>query len=192
MFNKELRTIFNTPISSAGKFLSDLGISPNILTGLVLTSGLAGAFFISQGKFLLAAAFVLVSGLLDIMDGAVSRYRQKNETFGYLFDGACDKFTEFSWYVALPLYDSAYYLPCLLAAGLTLFSSYITERALTKGGRFFAGAIDRADRLVLIFIGLLFPNYLEIIIYFIAGISFFTGWHRLFKNYLFLNDKVRP
>jgi phosphatidylglycerophosphate synthase len=69
-------------------------LSPNFVTSLSLVSGtIAGVCFYYE--YLLTAAFLLLlSGLLDLMDGEIARISGNTTKFGAVFDWIADKWVD--------------------------------------------------------------------------------------------------
>jgi phosphatidylglycerophosphate synthase len=101
-----------------GRRLAALGISANqvTLSGMVL--GLAAAVCIWQGYDLPALGLVIISRLLDGLDGAIARASQGSDLGGYL-DILCD----FVFYIAVPV-AFGFRDPANLPAALVLTGSF--------------------------------------------------------------------
>jgi phosphatidylglycerophosphate synthase len=98
VFDARLRPLIDPPLNAMGRGLARAGISANQVTLAGLAIGLGGAVAIAERHFWLALALVIVSRLLDGLDGAVARARGKTDFGGYL-DIVCD----FAFYVAVPV-----------------------------------------------------------------------------------------
>ena len=187
MLSDQLRQAFSGLTTKSGKFLGRLGISANFVTFLVLVTGILAAYFICLGKFNLAILFVIVSGILDGLDGAVAKANNKETKFGGLFDSTTDKLTEILIYIALGVYNSALWLPASLAISFFMLSSYISKHAKASGGKSQGGFLERKERIVLIVLSLFFINYAHYVLWFIAACSLFTAGQRFYKNYKILS-----
>jgi phosphatidylglycerophosphate synthase len=188
MFSDQLRKVFSVATTKAGKFIGDLGVHANFVTLLVLLTGVIAAYYIYIGAFYLAIFFVLLSGILDGLDGAVAKANNNETKFGGVLDSTTDKITEILIYVALGLYNPSLWLSAALAISFFMLSSYISERARTAGGRSGGGLLERKERLVLIILGLIITNWTVYILYLIALLSFFTAGQRFLRNYKILNQ----
>ncbi|MFA5013697.1 MAG: CDP-alcohol phosphatidyltransferase family protein [Candidatus Paceibacterota bacterium] len=187
MFSDELRKLFSNITTGAGKFIGSLGISANFVTFLVLITGIIAAYYIYMGVFYLAIIFVLVSGILDGLDGAVAKAMKKETKFGGLFDSTTDKLTEILIYIALGLYNPQLWLPASLAISFFMLSSYISKHAKASGGKSQGGLLERKERIILIVLGLFFIKYVHIVLWIIAVASLFTASQRFAKNYKILS-----
>lgn len=188
MFTENLREKFKGVSYFIGTTLGKTGLSPNFFTFFILVFGFIGAYFIYRGSFELAILFILLSGLMDFIDGAVAKVNKKQTKFGALFDSVSDKISEISWYLAFGLFNPQLWLASFLASSTFMLSSYISKHAKAEGGKSGGGIMERKERLTLIVLGLLFPKYLPFILYVIAFFSFLTCWQRFFKNYKILRN----
>lgn len=162
----------------AGRWLGRHGISANALTyaslGLAILSGIAAAY----GHVVLAGAFVIASGLCDMLDGVVARATGTANPYGALLDSTVDRLTD-----GLPLLGVmvAYGEEGLLASipGLALLGgfavSYIRARAESLGAKLPALFMRRPERVVLLAASLLLAGLLPGRVVFapllLAGIS---------------------
>lgn len=186
MFTEDLREIFKGISNKIGEILGRTGPSPNFFTLLVLVFGFITAYFIYLGSFIWAIVFILISGIMDFIDGAVAKVNKKETKFGALFDSTVDKTSEIAFYIALGLYNPELWLGASLTIAFFMLSSYISERANALGGRGGGGIMERKERLILIIFGLLFISYMSYILYVIAFFSLITCLQRFFRNYKIL------
>ncbi len=120
MFDAKIRPLIDPPLNAAGRALARIGLSANAITLLGLGFGLGAGYAIIFDQYGWALALVVISRLLDGLDGAVARATQKTAFGGYL-DIVCD----FIFYVSIPLAfgiaDPANLLPALaLVAAFTI------------------------------------------------------------------------
>ncbi len=98
MLDRHLRPLIDPPLDRLGRQLAAAGASANGVTLAGLAAGLAAAAAVAAGAFLLALALIIVSRLLDGLDGAVARARGTSDFGGYL-----DITADFLFYGAVPL-----------------------------------------------------------------------------------------
>jgi len=140
--------------------LSQSGIKPNALTSISLVPSIAAAYFIGTGHFLLGGALVLVSGLLDLLDGALARFTKQTTKFGAILDSTVDRVSEAAifcglliWYVPKgATLEAAAIFAALIGSFLV---SYIRARAEGLGLECRVGLFTRAERVIVLAIGLL-------------------------------------
>ncbi|MCX6760976.1 MAG: CDP-alcohol phosphatidyltransferase family protein, partial [Candidatus Nealsonbacteria bacterium] len=82
MLTEQLRNFSSGTTTTIGKTLGKTGLSPNFFTFLVLVFGIISAYFIYLGSFQWAVLFIILSGLLDGIDGAVAKANNKETKFG--------------------------------------------------------------------------------------------------------------
>lgn len=186
MLTDELRSSSSNLTNSIGKALGGIGVSANMVTFLVLVSGFTAAYYMYLGLFNSAIVLVLISGLLDGIDGAVAKANKTETKFGALFDSVTDKITEISWYVALGFLNPQFWAPASMAIGFFMLSSYISKHSKAVGGKSGGGIMERKERLVLIILGLIYVNWMIYILYAIAFFSLITCLQRFYKNYKIL------
>jgi len=188
MLTDQLRNLVSGLTNRIGKIICGMGISANFVTFLALISGFIAAYFIYLGSFCWAVFVIVISGLLDGIDGAVAKANKKETKFGALFDSVSDKATEISWYLALGLFNPKLWLGVSLAIATFMLSSYISKHAKAVGGKSGGGIMERKERLILIIIGLLVTDWMIYILYLIAFLSFLTCLQRFYKNYKILKE----
>jgi archaetidylinositol phosphate synthase len=188
MLSDQIRKSFSGLTDGAGKLIGSFGISANFVTFLVLVTGIIAAYYIYIGAFYLAILFVLISGVLDGLDGAVAKAMKKETKFGGLFDSTTDKLTEILIYISLGLYNPVLWLPASLAISFFMLSSYISKHAKASGGKSQGGLLERKERIILIVLGLFFIHYMNVVLWIIATASLFTGLQRFAKNYKILSQ----
>jgi CDP-diacylglycerol--glycerol-3-phosphate 3-phosphatidyltransferase len=133
-------------------------ISPDMLTALSLVMSFAAAGFAAYGRFVLAAALLLLGGCLDLLDGAVARLTNQASRWGALLDSSVDRVAD-----ALPLAGLVlYYSPNRLAMALPLLSivssftiSYVRARSESLGETLPQTFMRRAERMLLLVVALL-------------------------------------
>lgn len=148
---------------------SRLGLHPNTWTILALIMAIAG--FISLCVHELFAGIILfgLSGLLDMVDGAVARATGLVSATGAFIDGVLDRYVEFLLIFGLMIYlgDGLYFIVplkfwfMLLVFGSIMTSfvrAYADHRGLVKDEKVISGMgglLERAERLILIYLGMI-------------------------------------
>ncbi|WAI01254.1 CDP-alcohol phosphatidyltransferase family protein [Methanogenium organophilum] len=70
------------------------GITPNQLTLLAIVSGIGCAALYANRMFIAGSMMLLISGILDLIDGGVARINNKSSGFGAVFDWIADKYID--------------------------------------------------------------------------------------------------
>jgi len=138
------------------------GITPNAITSASLVLSIAAAYFIGTSHFPLGGALVLVSGLFDLLDGALARFTKQTTRFGAILDSTVDRVSEAAifcgllvWYMHMPkgaVLEAVVIFAALIGSFLV---SYIRARAEGLGLECRVGLFTRAERVIVLAIGLL-------------------------------------
>ncbi len=163
-------------------------ISPNAITWLGFLLSLGAGILIVRGQLFAAGWVVLLAGFWDILDGALARYTNKQTRFGGILDSTLDRLSEGVILLAiLTLYaGKAPPLHIILIGAVLLGSllvSYIRARAETEGLECEVGLFTRAERVIVLALGLLLSqlaNALVIALAVLGVLSFATVGQRLF------------
>jgi archaetidylinositol phosphate synthase len=100
---------------------------------------------------LVAAALVILHGLLDLVDGAIARAYHKTSRLGDFLDHVADRLADTILLAALAFSPWCDVRVGLWAIAATLLTSYLGTQAQALGaGRMYSGFLARADRLVLL------------------------------------------
>ncbi|MDI9632557.1 MAG: CDP-alcohol phosphatidyltransferase family protein [Methanolinea sp.] len=127
------------------------GVSPNTLTVLSLfTAALAGASY-WLGNVLAGTVFVAFNALFDGLDGALARAEKKESIRGDFLDHVIDRYSDIFIITGIFAGGAAGWEVGVLALTGVLMSSYLGTQSQAVGmGRYYGGALGRADRLVMI------------------------------------------
>jgi CDP-diacylglycerol--glycerol-3-phosphate 3-phosphatidyltransferase len=140
--------------------VSKSGITPNVLTLINLALNIVAAYIIATSHFLIGGVLVLVSGLFDLLDGALARFTKQSTKFGAILDSTVDRISEAAilcglliWYIPR---GSSLEIVLIFAALIGSFLvSYIRARAEGVGWQCQVGLFTRAERVIVLVIGLL-------------------------------------
>ncbi len=152
-----------SPREPIARILYRLGVSADALTFLGLLAAFAAGALAYQGRLPEAGAMVLVSGVLDMLDGAVARLSGKASVFGGILDSTLDRYGDGFVLGGVLFYCFHEGKPgfALLAASALLGSfsiSYARARAECEMDSCRVGYWERAERIVYIALGLLLNN----------------------------------
>ena len=172
----------------AVRLLAKTPIVPNVITwfGFALTVGAAA--LIIKGHLFAAGLVVLIAGFFDILDGALARSTNRVTQFGAVLDSTLDRLSEAVLLLGILLfYISGGFIIGILLAGIALpvsfLVSYIRARAEALGLECQVGLFTRAERVVVLVLGLLLSQidyvFLVIALVVIVVFSFITVSQRL-------------
>lgn len=128
--SNRLVLVWLTVVHAVAGPLARAGVSPNLLTTLGLgVSVVAVAPAAAGGHWVLVAAvLVLLSGLMDNLDGAVAAMTDRATAWGYVWDSVADRLADVAYLVALWLIGAPAWL-CITAGVLTVVQEYARARA---------------------------------------------------------------
>ena len=162
-------------------------LTPNAISWLGFIITLGAAALIITGHPFAAGWVVLVAGFFDILDGALARRIGQATPFGAVLDSTLDRLSEAVILLAiLAVYAIQPSITGVLLVGAALIGSllvsYIRARVEAVGLECKVGLFTRAERVVVLALGLLlshFTNALVIALAIIVVFSFFTAGQRL-------------
>jgi len=176
------------------RILSKSGITPNALTLINLALNIVAAYVIATGRFLIGGVLILGAGLLDLLDGALARFSKRTTKFGAVLDSTVDRISEAAtlcglliWYV--PQEGATLEIVLILAVLIGSFLvSYIRARAEGLGWQCQVGLFTRAERVIVLAIGLLI-NQTFVALCILAVFVFVTVLQRLV--YVWKQEKTK-
>jgi CDP-diacylglycerol--glycerol-3-phosphate 3-phosphatidyltransferase len=181
---------FEVPIA---KILIKLRFSPNLITLIGLALAIVSGFLISdttiQNHFVYAAIILLMSGILDLFDGAVARLTNNVTQLGAFIDSFSDRIGEIAVFLGITIYfglnDNLVGSSLTLAAlGGSLTVSYIRARAEALKIKCETGLVARPERIILLFIGILAANWWPPMLTIVMGILTVTTIITSFQRFL--------
>ncbi|MBM3172428.1 MAG: CDP-alcohol phosphatidyltransferase family protein [Chloroflexi bacterium] len=165
--------------------LSKSPVTPDALTWIGLAINIIAAWVIATGRLIIGGILVLgVAGLFDILDGALARFTKKTTIFGGLLDSTFDRLSEAAIFIGLlilyaPTGDALMVAMIFLAMVGSFVTSYIRARAEGLGLACSIGLFTRAERVIILCLGLFFDQIL-IALAILVVLSFVTVGQRLF------------
>lgn len=139
-----------------------IGFTPNIMTFLGLISAtLSGILYATRQPPYIAASLYIISGLFDILDGALAHRFNKATSFGEILDSVIDRYGD-----VIVLFGVMYGGLCDVWWGIgaisgSVFVSYVRAKGESLGIKMSSvGIAERAERILIICIA----SYLEVIV----------------------------
>lgn len=190
MVLNQVRARIQPVVNSIGKNLGRVGVTPNMLTAAgFAVAVLAGLFFaVRPTQTYLAGLAIIISGIFDVLDGAVARATNMISTIGSLNDSTLDRVAEISLYGGI-IYAGYSISPVLvlLTLGFSLLVSYVRAKGESLGVTLSGiGIGERAERLIVLVIFAL-VGYVWIGIYIILALVVITFGQR----YLYVAKAIR-
>ena len=165
MFDGRFRHQVERVVKPVGEQLRRTKLSPDHLTliGLIVACGAAVA--IGLGALRLGLLLVVLAALPDLLDGALAKASNQSSQRGAFFDSTIDRVTDavllggVAWFLASQRGAHAAVLPFAVMAVSSLIS-YQRAKAEALGLTAKGGLMERAERIILLCVGLLFDSML--------------------------------
>ncbi len=177
--------------------LSRLGISPNAWTLLSLLPAAAGLVELAMHQLAAGLLLFILSGFIDMVDGAVARATGQASARGAFIDGVVDRYVELTLYLGLLLYLGPgnfwglsrviWFMLLLFGAMMTSFvRAYADHRGVVKDPqdqKKMGGLLERGERLLLLYAGmaagLVNPEWLMAAVAVVAVLANVTALQRI-------------
>ncbi len=181
MLDRRWRANAERALEPVGRRLVAIGVSADGLTIFGLVAAAGTAVLIANGNLVLAVFGLILTGLPDVLDGSVARQSGTAGARGAFFDSVCDRVAD-----ALVLGGVAWHLvgrnselPVLVLAVLaaSMLISYERAKAEALGLSARGGMMERAERMVLLGVGLAF-DVLVPVLWLMLALTLLTALHR--------------
>ncbi|MDQ6617609.1 MAG: CDP-alcohol phosphatidyltransferase family protein, partial [Actinomycetota bacterium] len=162
MFDGRFRSSVDRGVGPIGTALGRTGLSPDHLTALGLVLAVPAAVAIGTGRLTLGLVLLIASALPDLLDGALAKANGTASKRGAFFDSVADRVTDalilggLAWHLETNRHGHAAMLPFGILAVSTLIS-YQRAKAESLGFTAKGGLMERAERIILLCIGLVAP-----------------------------------
>lgn len=190
MLNK-LRARVSAAIKPIATGLAKLGLSPNSITviGFLISIASAYLFFISQQQW--GGAVLLLSGLFDILDGAVAKVSGRVTKFGGILDSVLDRYSDLIILAAIVVAGLTNIFIGMAAIIGSVMVSYSRARGELEGVKMASvGLMERAERIVVLAITAL-VGYVWVGVAVLAVLANFTVAQRLYHSWKSLKTEAK-
>jgi CDP-diacylglycerol--glycerol-3-phosphate 3-phosphatidyltransferase len=173
-------------IDPIGAGLHRLGVTANVLTVIGVVGATAAAVTIGSGRLRMGFVLVLIAALPDLLDGAVAKAAGPTSKRGAFFDSTADRVTDtivtssVAWYFISDDRGLLAMVPVAIM-GLSWLISYQRAKAESLGFDAKGGLMERAERLILLAVGLAFPTILVPVIWTMLVLTAITAIQRFVK-----------
>lgn len=186
MLDGRWRASFEKGLRPVGASLRRTGVTADHLTTIGVVMSVAAAVAIGAGQLRLGFALLLLTAVPDVLDGAVAKASGMASPRGAFFDSVMDRVSDafllggVAWYLAA---TSSGYWPVLPMAVLaaSMLISYERAKAEALGYDARGGLMERAERLALLGIGLLFDALLVPVLIVMLVLTVVTAGQRFVK-----------
>jgi archaetidylinositol phosphate synthase len=131
-------------------------LDPNLMTALAYPLCAIAGYFVYAKDYPLALVFVVLSSIVDNLDGAIAKANNKKTSFGSYFDAMTDRIQEF--FILLGFALSGYAVEAFVAIAASFMVSYAKARAeMIKplGNMDWPSIGERAERLIIVMLAML-------------------------------------
>ncbi|MFN8018585.1 MAG: CDP-alcohol phosphatidyltransferase family protein [Acidimicrobiales bacterium] len=195
MFDGRFRAEAERTLKPIGTQLKRTGIRADHLTIAGIVMAAAAAVSIAAGALRLGLLFGVLAALPDVLDGAVAKASGTASPRGAFFDSVADRLTDalfllgIAWYLAGDGSGRIALLP-MAVLGASMLISYERAKAEALGYQAKGGLMERAERLILLGLGLLFNALLIPILWIMLVLTCVTAVQRFAKVWAQASDAV--
>ena len=186
MFDGNFRKGVDKVLDPIGGFLSRIGVTANALTATGIVIAGIGSVFIGQGRLFLGFIFLILTGLPDALDGAVAKASGTSSVRGAFLDSVSDRVTDIllfcgiAWYLASNESGRIMMLP-VAVMGAAMLISYQRAKAESLGFDAKGGIMERAERFIVLALGLLISDILIPVLWVMLILTLITAIQRFIK-----------
>jgi CDP-diacylglycerol--glycerol-3-phosphate 3-phosphatidyltransferase len=186
MFDGHFRANAERKLKPVGLQLKRTGITADHLTVVGIAMALGAAVAIGNGALRLGLLLLVLTALPDVLDGAVAKASGTASPRGAFFDSVADRFTDalllggVAWYLSTTEPGRVAVLPMAVLAASMLIS-YERAKAESLGYDARGGLMERAERLVVLGLGLLFNQFLVPLLWVMLALTSVTAVQRFVK-----------
>jgi CDP-diacylglycerol---glycerol-3-phosphate 3-phosphatidyltransferase len=186
MFDGRFRAPVERAVKPIGDGLRKTGLTPDHLTIAGMLIAVGAAVLIANGRLLGGLALVILAALPDLLDGALAKASGASSQRGAFFDSVADRVTDatlfggVAWYLASEESPHMALLPFAIMAASSIIS-YQRAKAESLGLDAKGGLMERAERIILLCVGLLFSSILVPILWVMLVLTCITAVQRFVK-----------
>ena len=143
-------------MAPVGRTLGRLGLTPNLITILSVIVSIGACWMLYLQELLWGAALIILTGVVDMFDGAVARAMGTASPAGATFDHVMDRYAEFFMVLGLILSQYVTWWIGFFAFFSMVMASFTRAKAESVGGLkdCTVGLAERQEKLGIILFGL--------------------------------------
>ena len=186
MLDGNWRNVVDRGLSPIGKNLHRAGITADVVTIIGIIMAIAASVSIAFGSLRLGFLLLIMTGISDALDGPVAKASGAASLRGAFFDSVSDRLTDalllggIAWFLIGDKPGYTVMLPVSVMF-VSLLISYQRAKAESLGLDAKGGLMERAERFIVLAIGLLFSEALIVILWIMLVLSSFTAAQRFVK-----------
>lgn len=186
MFDGNWRNGVDQVVRPIGRNLHRMGVRPDHLTVAGLVMSIGAAVVISFGQLRLGLLLFILAAVPDLLDGQVAKAGGLSSKRGAFFDSTADRVTDAFLLGGIAVYVAREYgavwtaLPYAVFAASTVIS-YMRAKAESLGYDAKGGVMERAERIIVLCIGLAFDVILLPVLVVMLALTLVTVVQRFVK-----------
>jgi len=178
------KIVANKILYPIAKKLASIGLSPNTITVIGLLFSILYLASMYVEKLELAVFFILASGVMDALDGAVAKVTGKTTKLGAFLDSTIDRIEDSIFILGLSFLKFESLLIYVFLA-LSLMISYMRARGESLGLKLEGiGVMERSERIIAVFLIVIVSSFsyevAHFILYATIALSLITFVQRFF------------
>jgi CDP-diacylglycerol--glycerol-3-phosphate 3-phosphatidyltransferase len=186
MFDGYWRDRVERAVDPVGARLQKSGITANALTVMGVAFASAAAIAIGSGRLRLGFVLVIAAAVPDLLDGPVAKAAGPTSRRGAFFDSTADRVSDtlITGGVAWHLIADDQGLVAMVAVAVMAVSwliSYQRAKAESLGFDAKGGIMERAERVILLCVGLVVPRLLVPVLWIMLVFTVVTAMQRFAK-----------
>ncbi len=190
MFDGNLRDQVDRGVQPIGMALVNMGITADVMTILGISMSAVAAVVIGSGHLGWGLILMILTGLPDLLDGAIAKAAGTSSTRGAYFDSVSDRLTDIllfsgvAWFLSDTIEGQIHMLP-VAVMGLAVMISYQRAKAESLGFDARGGLMERAERFIALGVGLFLGTFsvtlLIVVLWIMFALTAITAVQRFFK-----------
>jgi CDP-diacylglycerol--glycerol-3-phosphate 3-phosphatidyltransferase len=186
LFDGRFRTSVEKGVRPVGHALTRTRLSADHLTALGLVLAVPAALAIASGRLVVGLLLLIASAVPDLLDGALAKAKGTASLRGAFFDSVADRVTDalilggIGWYLQSTRHGHAAMLPFAILA-TSMLISYQRAKAESLGWSAKGGLMERAERIILLCIGLAFSVVLVPVLWAMLSLTALTAIQRFIR-----------
>jgi CDP-diacylglycerol---glycerol-3-phosphate 3-phosphatidyltransferase len=186
LFDGRFRHSVDKGVGPLGAALRRTGLSPDHLTALGLVMAVPAAIAIGTGRLVLGLVLLVASALPDLLDGALAKASGTASVRGAFFDSVTDRVSDglvlggVGWYLQTRHQGHAAMLAFAIL-GASMLISYERAKAESLGFNAKGGLMERAERIIVLCVGLAFSTVLVPLLWLMLVMTGLTAVQRFVK-----------
>ena len=169
VFDGNFRASVDRRTAPVGRALSRVGVSPDLLTAIGIVFSVGAGVAVGFRDLYLGFGLLVLGSIPDLLDGPVAKASQISSSRGAFFDSFADRVSDLAVLGGLGVYflvghDDLFAVLAFFAYGFASLISYQRAKAESLGLSGKGGIMERAERVVLLLLGLAIHPLLRIII----------------------------